>query len=101
MSVRTEITIAPPTSTRARCDAVLIWLPQLLWIAGTTTVATILLTFGVPFPAALPLLSMAAMVTGSIVRTEFTARRTNRRIAEDRAFRQALADADAAAEATA
>jgi membrane protein implicated in regulation of membrane protease activity len=90
MSARIEM--APPTSARARCDAVLIWLPQLLWIAGTTGAAVVLLTLGVPFPAVLPLLSIAATVAVLVVRREVTAQLTNRRLAEDHAIRRALAE---------
>uniref|UniRef100_UPI003F494491 hypothetical protein n=1 Tax=Amycolatopsis sp. CA-082387 TaxID=3239918 RepID=UPI003F494491 len=92
MSARIEIAIAPPTSARDRCDAVLIWLPQLLWIAGTAVVAVVLLVLGAPFPVVLPLLSIAATITVLTVRSEVKAQLANRRLAEDRTLRQALAE---------
>lgn len=87
-----RIEIAPPTSTRARCDAVLIWLPQLLAVASAAGLAVVLRSFGVPFPATLPLLSIAATVAALVLRSEFKAQLKNRRLAEDRALRQALAE---------
>ncbi|HEY3481310.1 MAG TPA: hypothetical protein VGL02_20650 [Streptomyces sp.] len=87
-----RIEIAPPTSVRARCDAVLVWLPQLLWIAATTSAAAVLLALGAPFPAALPLLSIAATIAVLVLRSEGKAQLANRRLAEDRVIRQALAE---------
>jgi hypothetical protein len=92
MSARIDIAIAPPTSARARCDAVLIWLPQLLWIAGTAGLAAGLLTLGAPFPAVLPLLSIAATIAVLTIRSEVKAQLANRRLAEDLKLRQALAE---------
>jgi hypothetical protein len=91
MSARIEI--PPPSSpAKARIDAVLVWLPQLLVVASAVGLAVVLRTLGVPFPATLPLLSIAATVAALVVRSEFKAQLASRWIAEDHAIRQALAE---------
>lgn len=94
----TRVLIPPqPSPRRAHADAVLVWLPQILWTSATWAAGASLAALGAPFSLACLFFLIGAAIAGTVARAELRAARTKRLILTDRAERACQATQDEAA----